>query len=1071
MNKKHIAGLIGLAGMCAAASGVDWEDETMIGRNKEPGHADFHVYQDRSAALANDRLASSTYILLSGEWSFHWVPTPEERPRSFYKERFDVSDWDMIPVPSNVELQGYGTPLYSNIRYPFEKNPPFVMGEPPGNFTTSKERNPVSSYRRSFTIPAVWKGERVFLNFAGVASAMYVWVNGEKIGYSQGSRTPAEFDVTDAVRYGKANTLAVEVYRYSDGSYLEDQDFWRLSGIFRDVSLRAVPQAGIRDFTVQTTLDSAYKDAELEVVLDLQNRSGKGADLQVEAVLVDADNQPVLTLPAESLNMAAGKSGSLTLKSKVDAPRLWSAEDPYLYTLLLTMKEGSRIVGVIPWRVGFREAVMKDGLFMINGTPIAIRGVNRHEHDPELGQVPTMERMVQDIVLMKRNNINAVRTSHYANDPRWYELCDRYGLYVCAEANVESHGMGYGEETLANAESWGPAHLDRFQRMYYLVRNHPSVVCWSPGNESGNGDNFRKVAEWYKQQEPNGRPFAYERAGFDDYVDLWAPMYPPSKKIAGYAEGKATDEASRKYGPEFKVEEGSVEARRPCIMCEYAHAMGNSAGGLQEFTDVFRKYEKLQGGYIWDWVDQGLYTTNKDGVRILAYGGDFGDVPNSDTFCLNGLVDPERNGNPSLVEVRRLYQPVYFEDDGKGGCTIHNEYLFTNLNALELRWAREVDGAVTENGSFGVLDVPPGGSIPLPEFPAFSAAKPYQMDTVKLSLVLRNATDWAPAGYAVALHQIVRSMGKSVFDPAKGATPTVKTTATQLLVSGKGFMVGVDSRSGLLTTYKVGDADLLRAPLQPNFWRAPILSGRKKLIGLLKHLEGAGLKARLISMEHQVRDGVVEIHSSLEIPVELEEKDPDNPKKMVTKPGHFPCDLIYRIYANGVVEVTMDVDLPEALPKTGLGHVLRCGFTSEVPAEFSRVAWLGRGPDENYHDRKNGTDLGRYTLPIGEFISKYVRPQESANRTDTQWLTLCAENGIGLRIDAESTMDFAAWPFRQQDLYKSLHHAELPRRDTITFCIDADTAGVGNSMGGYTSHQIPMGKHTFTVRFSGGDVK
>ncbi|MFG0254146.1 MAG: glycoside hydrolase family 2 TIM barrel-domain containing protein, partial [Rhodopirellula sp. JB053] len=563
----------------------DWENEQVIGINKQPPRATSLPYPDRQSALLATRQASPYFQSLNGDWKFHWSPNPSERPKRFHQPEFDVSQWDELPVPSNWQMHGYGVPIYTNIKYPFHKAPPTVMKEPLDHFTSYKQRNPVGSYRTDFTVPDNWDGRQTFIQFDGVDSAFYLWINGKQVGYSQGSRTPATFDITSYLQPG-TNTLAAEVYRYCDGSYLEDQDFWRLSGIFRDVYLWSEDQIRVRDFFVHTDLDEHFENGTLRVDLEVANADQEPHEITAEAELLDEALQPVLQDLRASGTVQADGSLELSLKQSIEAPRLWSAETPNLYRLLLSLKDQQgNLIETRTCQVGFREVEIIDELLCVNGKPITIKGVNRHEHDPDSGHTVTVESMVEDIKLMKQFNINAVRTSHYPNDPRWYELCDQYGLYVVDEANIESHGMGYGKESLAKNPSWRAAHLDRIKRMVERDKNHPSIIIWSLGNEAGNGSNFMAGYDWIKSRDPS-RPVQYEQAGFRDRnSDIRCPMYATIDRIVDYA----------KNDPD-----------RPLIQCEYAHAMGNSLGNFQDYWDAIDSHDHLQGGFIWDWVDQGI---------------------------------------------------------------------------------------------------------------------------------------------------------------------------------------------------------------------------------------------------------------------------------------------------------------------------------------------------------------------------------------------------------------------------------------------------------------------------------
>lgn len=559
----------------------EWENQAIIGRNKQPPHAAQMPFASREEAVNLPRTESPYYLSLNGMWKFHWVGRPENRPVGFFEPEFDVDGWDEITVPSNVEIQGYGTPIYSNSQYPFLRDPPRIMGDPPAEFTSFVDRNPVSSYRRTFHIPDAWTGRRVFVCFDGVEAAFYLWINGHEVGYSQGSRTPAEFDITVFLHEGE-NEIAAEVYRWCDGSYLEDQDFWRMSGIFRDVYLWAAPTPYIRDVEVRTDLDDAYRDARLEVVCAIAaSNDARVTGGRVEARLLDADGREVVRMEA-----TPDSDGTARLSAPVANPAKWTAETPTLYTLVLGLFD--RAGEATEWtrsRVGFRVVEIVDAQLCVNGTPIYVKGVNRHEHDPDTGHVVTREMMIRDIRLMKQLNINTVRTSHYPNVPEWYDLCDEYGLYVIDEANIESHGMGWRiDNPIAGDDTWGEAHLDRTRRMVERDKNHPSVIVWSLGNEAGNGVNFEATYRWIKQRDRT-RPVQYEQAGLDDNTDIYCPMYTDIHGAADYA---------------------SKSPAKPMILCEYAHAMGNSIGNLQDYWDVFEAYPALQGGCIWDWVDQGL---------------------------------------------------------------------------------------------------------------------------------------------------------------------------------------------------------------------------------------------------------------------------------------------------------------------------------------------------------------------------------------------------------------------------------------------------------------------------------
>ncbi len=633
----------------------DWENPSLVGINKEAPRASAFPFETAALAETNDPGQSAYFQLLNGSWKFNWVRSPGERPRDFFEEEFDDSGWGRIPVPSNWEVQGYGVPIYLNHPYEFEKNPPLIH----------HEYNPVGSYRTTFQIPEDWGDREVFLHFGAVKSAMYLWVNGQQVGYSQGSKLPAEFNVTEYLRTGE-NLLAVEVYRWSDGSYLECQDFWRISGIERDVFLWAAPKIHIRDVFVKAGLNDNYRDGRLEVTVDLANYGlGASEDLTVDMALTDPDDGSVISAPELSMDLPpVGEEASATVRVGVGPVKRWTAETPALYDLYLTLKDpAGSTLEVVRQRIGFRTVEIKDGLLQVNGVPITIKGVNRHEHDPFTGHVMTEERMREDIRLIKAANMNAVRTSHYPSDPLWYELADEYGLYIVDEANIESHGMGYNlDTTLGNNPDWELAHVDRMRRMVERDKNHPSIIIWSMGNEAGNGVNFYAAYEWTKERDDT-RPVQYERALKEWNTDIYVPMYASFQHLEEYAQS---------------------EPERPLIMCEYAHAMGNSVGNFTDYWELIDRYPSLQGGFIWDWVDQGLATVTEGGDSIWGYGGDFGPpgTPSDGNFLINGLVQPDRDLNPHYYEVRHVYQWIDAEllDTETGRILLTNNYEFKEID-------------------------------------------------------------------------------------------------------------------------------------------------------------------------------------------------------------------------------------------------------------------------------------------------------------------------------------------------------------------------------------------------------
>jgi beta-galactosidase len=773
----------------------DWENPQVVGRNKEPGHVSLMPYADERSALVADRSASPWFRLLNGGWRFTWAPNPASAPHTFYEADFDDGAWDTIAVPSNWQLQGYDKPIYTNVQYPFPANDlPRVP----------QDDNPVGSYRRDFTIPSDWEGRQVFMLFEGVDSAFYLWINGEQVGYSEDSRLPAEFNITPYAHPGE-NTLAVQVYRWSDGSYLEDQDFWRLSGIYRDVCLWAAPAIHVRDFWIRTDLNDSYRDAVLRARVKVRNYGGQDvADHVVEAMLFDAGGTPVFVEPiAARFDARAGGEVTLDLKQTVPAPQKWSDEGPYLYTLLIILKDPTGdVLEIESSRVGFRQVEVKEGQIHVNGMPILIKGVNRHEHDPDTGHTVTVESMIQDIRLMKQFNINAVRTCHYPDDPRWYDLCDQYGLYVLDEANIESHGVW---DRLTKDPLWITPFMERGIRMVERDKNHPCVLAWSLGNESGYGPNHAAMAGWLHDYDPT-RPVHYHPAGDAPTVDMLAPMYPSVDQVIAMAQ-----------------EEGEV---RPIVMCEYAHSMGNSTGNLKEYWEAVERYPRLQGGFIWDWADQGIRQTTDEGQEWFAYGGDFGDEPNDGSFCINGLVSSDREPHPAMWEYKKVLEPVAVEplDVTAGQVRITNKYRFSNLNDLSISWELSADGQVLQAGDLPGLDIHPRCSemVTVPfNRPDVEAGTEYWLT---LSFALAQDTLWAQAGHEVAWTQLqvpFEVPDKPGLDVSEMPRLQLEDTEQEIVVRGSDFSLVLNKADGVITSLQYAGRELVREGPRLNLWRAP----------------------------------------------------------------------------------------------------------------------------------------------------------------------------------------------------------------------------------------------------------
>ncbi len=1021
------------------ATPPDWENEQVISRHKEPPHTWTIPYAAAESARSGQPVNSPWFHSLNGAWKFHWSPSPQQRPQTFYEPDFDDSAWDSLQVPGNWQTQGYGIPLYVNIRYPFERDQPRVMTPPEDkNWTVAKWPNQVGSYRRDFSLPADWQGRKVLIHFAGVDAAFYLWVNGQRIGYSQGSRTPAEFDITSAVQPG-SNSLAVEVYQYCDGSYLEDQDYWRLSGIFRDVFLYSTDAWHIRDYFVQSELDTNYRDATLRIDIDLLNASSTDAEIRVSGELMNAQGEALLSL-SEEITAPPGNC-RLTLEGDLANPAKWTAETPHLYSLVLKLEREGQAIEYLSQSIGIRKVEVKGGQLLVNGQAIDIKGVNRHEHDPVTGHTVNLESMIRDVRLMKQLNINSVRTSHYPDDPRFYDLCDKFGLYVIDEANIESHGYGSGPEgnPLAQDKNWIEAHLDRGRRMVERDKNHPSIILWSLGNEAGNGICLMTLYDWIKARDPS-RPVQYEQAREMRNTDIFCPMYMSIGDMEKYAQ--------------------RPDITRPLIQCEYAHAMGNSVGNLQDYWDVIEKYPALQGGLIWDWVDQGLVAkiptaspNNPRGARTyFAYGGDFGDQPNDADFCCNGLVQPDREFNPHAWEVKKVYQSIDVAwDPTTGQLVVKNKYTFTNLDRFQCDWLLRVDGQQQAAGSFGRLMIEPQQvqSIPLPPLPVPDSGE--QLLTVAFRLPAD--TSWADAGHVVAWQQLPIGGSWRPQPPERLTDPLdLDETPEAITISGRNFSMAIDKSTGGLSSFLSAGRELLSRPLVPNFAKNPNSNQRASDIWKKDwgpwNTASSQLTTRTTAITESARGVTVRIE--LTPPVE-----------------GVDLELEYLISPTG----TVDVALRSTSEQQTQGPLLpRFGVTLAVPRALDQVQWYGRGPHETYWDRKTSGEIAVYGATVDKLWHPYLRPQDTGNRSDSRWFTLTDSQGVGLKFSATDVpFNFSILPFTLSQLATATHPYELPRDDDNTVFVDWQLHGVGgdNSWGARThpAYTLP-GNRGYELRFT-----
>ncbi|MCD6347138.1 MAG: DUF4981 domain-containing protein [Bacteroidales bacterium] len=1011
MNKKSLLFvcviLIVTSSFQLRAQGTnDWENPKVFGINKERPRPDVISFNDIETAVSGDFSSSPNYRLLNDQWKFNWVRKPGDRPADFFTLKYDDSQWDEIPVPSNWELQGYGIPIYTNVRYPYPADPPKIP----------HEYNPVGSYRYWFKVPREWLKRRVYIHFGAVKSAMYLWINGQKVGYSQGSKLPAEFDITDYLVNGK-NLLAMEVYRWSDGSYLEDQDFWRVSGIERDVYIYSTPKAHIRDFFARGRLVDNYENGQFDLDVKIINDANKKAkDLVLEAQIINADGSDYIPAPlSQLLSLDKHEEQTISFSHHLFKPLKWTAETPNLYTLLLTLKDKKgKTLEVVSQKIGFRNIEIHKQQLLVNGEPVLLKGVNRHEHDPVTAHVISHESMLKDVLLMKQHNINTVRTCHYPDDPYWYQLCDEYGLYIIDEANIESHGMGYSyERSLGNNPEWKEAHLDRMERMIQRDKNHPCIIMWSMGNEAGPGQNFAATAELTHKLDPS-RPVHYER--FNQVCDVVSVMYP----TVSYIE-----------------KQGISDDPRPFFMCEYAHAMGNAVGNLSEYWKVIEKYPRLIGGCIWDWVDQGLLQHDKDGTPWYAYGGDFGDKPNDGSFCINGLVFPDRSVPPKLLEVKRVYQYIDVEpvDLLAGKFKVTNKYDFTNLSSFRLTYSVTYNGRTIETIRYDrALSLEPGESmninLSLPDIPTHSPNEYF----LNMSFSLREDTQWAEAGHTIAQFQFelpVTRMDKPFMDLDHMDAVKLIRQGDNITINGANFSLLFNAKSGLLESWKADGKEILgvsshdsASPLV-NLMRAPTNNDRE----IANTIDRFGLDNLLPELKSitskQVAPSAVQVETVI--------------SWMGKNGARVDHTCTYTILGNGAVHLAnqvLPVGITSVLPRVGIRMLL--------DKRFEGLSWFGRGPHENYEDRQASADFGVYSSSVTEQYIPYIDPQETGNKEGARWVKLGAEYESGLLFIPDKPMAFSALHFTAHDLATARHTNELKPRPEVVLSMDYRNAGLGN---------------------------
>ena len=1021
MKRQTITGLLAAFAVAASAqSFTEWQNPEVNAVNRAPMHTSYFAYESVEAAGRGVKENSSNFMTLNGTWKFFWVKNSDARPTDFWKVGFNDKGWNDMPVPGVWELNGFGDPIYVNVGYAwrsqFKNNPPQVP----------VENNHVGSYRREITVPAAWSGKEIIAHFGSVTSNMYLWVNGRYVGYSEDSKLEAEFNLTPYLKPGQKSLIAFQVFRWCDGTYLEDQDFFRYSGVGRDCYLYARDKKRIEDIRVTPDLDADYKNGSLTVALSLK---GSG---NVTLELLDAAGKTVATETA--------KGGTTVMN--VENPHKWSAEMPYLYTLRATLQGSSE---VIPVKVGFRKIELKNAQILVNGQPVLFKGADRHELDPDGGYVMSRERMLQDIRIMKQFNLNAVRTCHYPDDNQWYDLCDQYGIYVVAEANVESHGMGYGEKTLAKNPSYKKAHLERNQRNVQRGFNHPSIIFWSLGNEAGYGANFEAAYDWVKAEDPS-RACQYEQAGTTGKTDIYCPMYRGYEACKTYCENESMN--------------------KPMIQCEYAHAMGNSEGGFKEYWDLIRKYPKYQGGFIWDFVDQSPRWTGKNGKMIYAYGGDFNRFDASDVnFCNNGLISPDRVPNPHMYEVGYFYQNIWTTpaDLKNGEINIYNENFFRDLSAYYLEWEVLKGGKVIRTGRVDQLNVASQQTVKV----KLDLGKTCQCTEwlLNVSYKLKNREGLLPAGHVVAKDQLTLNPYKAPSMELKNRTQSnVAETAPAvqendyryLIVTGENFRIEMDKHSGFLTKYEVNGKELIQegAALKPNFWRAPTDNDF-----------GAGLQQRYRAWKDPEMKQTAFTHrtENNQVIVEAAYDMPDVSAKL---------NLTYVISNAGAVKVTQKL---VADKEAKVSNLFRFGMRMAMPRSFETVEYYGRGPIENYIDRNHSTDLGVYRQSVDEQFYSYIRPQETGTKTDIRWWKMLDRSGSGVQIVAEVPFSASALHYTIESLDEGLrkqqgHSPEVEESDLTELCIDKVQMGLGceDSWGRIArpEYLLPYGDYEFTFIFT-----
>jgi len=1018
----------------------DWEDPEVNGINEMAAHATTYSFRTVDDALSCDRTKSAMQSL-NGTWKFNFVPESSQRPMDFWKTDFNSSAWDNIEVPSCWDAKGYGIPIYTNITYPFPVNPPYIERE-----------NPVGSYVREFEIPANWKDQRVIIHFGGVLSAMYVWVNGEQVGYSEDSFLPAEFDITSYLKSGK-NKLAVQVFKWCDGSYLEDQDHWRMAGIFREVFLKAIPKVNISDCFVRTRLNNDFSKGRIEVKPQIENFSKintskwklKGQLYQPDGVKVwNADQQISTNKRLEESLPQRNNYYFSVINETVENPLLWSAEFPNLYTFVIWLEDDKgNTVEAQSFKIGFREIKIENGVYRVNGQPVKLIGVNRHDFSETGGKTVSEQEMLQDVLLMKQFNFNAVRTSHYPNNPYFLDMCDKYGLYVIGEANLETHGVD-GE--LSNNVSWASAYLERATSMVQRDKNHPSIVMWSLGNESGQGSNHAAMAGWIHDYDPS-RPVHYEGTT----GNVYRPEYLPSNSTEGWnltlgkqlLDAPWVDVLSRMYPTieDFKALSETPGEKRPFMMCEYVHSMGNSTGNYKEYWDLLRSSDRFLGAFIWDWIEQGLKATDEKGVVYWKYGGDFGDKPNDENFCLNGIINADKRPKPAAYECKYVNQPFEFKaaDLAIGSINIKNLYYFDNLKNYQLVWTVSEDGKELEKGTLPTTDLNPGETkavrIPFKKIQP-KAGKEYWL---MVQVLLKTDNLYAKVGHIMAYQQFKLPF-ETIIEVGKKpkSTELQVTNDKKITIKNETIEVIIDKTTGWLESYTTNGQQLISGVMVPNFWRAITDNDR---IGWRPEEKNAFWKT---ASENMKMISITTEHFSA------------TEKHIIVKKGfqnQIDLTLTYSIYGSGELKVDYSLNCNKELP-----DMLRVGMQFKTQAANQQMSFYGKGPWDNYCDRSQGAIVDEYTGTVADFNWDYIYPQENGNHTDVRWLKLTDKNQTGLIVLGDKPLSVSVWPWSQKALNDARHINELLKEEFLTVNIDLIQTGVGGT-DSWSDHAAPIEKY------------